>query len=71
MAKFTVYKDAKGEYRWRLLAKNSKIVADSGEGYKTKASCLRGIEILKTEGPAAEVHDETSAAAANGATAKK
>jgi uncharacterized protein YegP (UPF0339 family) len=68
MAKFTVFKDAKGEFRWRLRASNSKIVATSGEGYKTKASCLRGIEILKTEGATAAVHDET---AADGAAAKK
>ncbi|WP_165229345.1 YegP family protein [Aquisphaera insulae] len=59
MAKFTIFKDAKGEFRWRLLAKNGKIVADSGEGYKTKVSCKRGIEILKTEATAAEVEDET------------
>jgi len=28
------YKDKKGEWRWRVVAKNGKIVADSGEGYK-------------------------------------
>jgi len=31
------YTDKKGEYRWRLKAGNGKIIANSGEGYKTKA----------------------------------
>lgn len=28
-----IYKDAKGELRWRLVARNGKILADSGEGF--------------------------------------
>lgn len=28
-----VYEDHAGEYRWRLRAKNGRILADSGEGY--------------------------------------
>lgn len=36
------YKDAKGEWRWRLLCRrNAKIVADSGEGYSRRASARR------------------------------
>lgn len=35
-AKFVVYKDRKSEWRWRLKAKNGRIVADSGEGYTTR-----------------------------------
>jgi len=33
-AKFEVYKDGKGEYRFRLKASNGEIIA-VGEGYKT------------------------------------
>lgn len=33
----TFYKDRKGEYRWRLSHKNGRILADSGEGYKTRS----------------------------------
>lgn len=36
--KFEIYKDASGEWRWRLVAKNNRIVADSGEGYKRKSA---------------------------------
>lgn len=28
-----VYRDLKGEWRWRLVATNGRIVADSAEGY--------------------------------------
>lgn len=31
-----IYKDRKGEWRWRLKSSNGKIVAESGEGYKRK-----------------------------------
>ncbi|MCM1164450.1 MAG: YegP family protein [Lachnospiraceae bacterium] len=44
--KFEVYKDKAGEFRFRLKAKNGKIIA-VGEGYKTKASCLNGIESIR------------------------
>lgn len=37
---FEVYKAADG-WRWRLRAKNSKIVADSGEAYSSKSNCVR------------------------------
>lgn len=59
MAKFSIYKDAKGEFRWRLSADNSKIIADSGEGYKSKSDCKNGIEIVKTESSNAPVNDLT------------
>lgn len=32
--KFEVYKDSAGEFRWRRIAANGKIVADSSEGYE-------------------------------------
>lgn len=58
MSKFEVYKDKAGEFRWRFRAVNGKILADSGEGYKAKADCKHGIELLKKDGPAAEVVEE-------------
>lgn len=44
--KFEVFTDKKGEYRFRLKAKNGQIIATS-EGYKQRASCLNGIESVK------------------------
>jgi len=34
--KFEVYKDKRGEYRWRRKAANGNIVGASSEGYKSK-----------------------------------
>jgi uncharacterized protein YegP (UPF0339 family) len=44
---FKVYKDAGGEWRWRLVAGNDRIIADSGEGYRDKSDCLHAIELVK------------------------
>jgi hypothetical protein len=32
-----VYRDEKGEWRWRGLAGNGRIVADSAEGYRNRS----------------------------------
>jgi len=63
MATFKIYKDSKGEYRWRLRANNYKIVADSAEGYTNKKDCEDGIAIVKSQAPSATVEDETAVAA--------
>lgn len=44
--KFEVYRDTAGEWRWRLRAANSEVVA-AGEGYKTKAGALRGVQAMQ------------------------
>jgi uncharacterized protein YegP (UPF0339 family) len=59
MAKFEVYKDAKGEFRWRMKAGNGEIIADSNEGYKSKDSCMHGLELVKRDAAAAPVDDKT------------
>lgn len=46
MGHFKVYKDRAGGWRWRLLARNGKIIADSGEAYTSKAGCKRAIARL-------------------------
>ncbi len=42
--KFYIYKDRAGEWRWRLKARNGRIVADSGEGYKTRAGARAAVD---------------------------
>jgi uncharacterized protein YegP (UPF0339 family) len=44
---FQVFKDAKGEWRWRLVAANGRRIAGSGEGYKSKSACIAAIELVK------------------------
>jgi uncharacterized protein YegP (UPF0339 family) len=57
MTKFQIFKDARGEFRWRLRAGNNEIIATSGEGYKAKADCQHGIELVKRDAPAAPVDE--------------
>ena len=44
--KFELYEDKAGEFRFRLKACNGEIIATS-EGYKSKSSCLNGIESVR------------------------
>lgn len=54
--KFEVYADKKGEFRFRLKAKNGEIILSS-EGYKTKTSCLNGVESVRRNAPGADVEE--------------
>ena len=58
-ATFELYEDAAGEYRWRLRHQNGNIIADSGEGYTTKANALNGIESVKENAPGAPIEEQT------------
>lgn len=44
--KFEIYKDKRGEFRFRLKASNGQVILAS-EGYKAKASCRNGIESVR------------------------
>ena len=52
---FEVYKDRGGEWRWKLRASNSRVIADSSEGYKNKQDCVHGIDLVKQEAVGAEI----------------
>ena len=59
-ASFEVFKDKKGEYRWRLRHQNGNVIADSGEGYSTKSSCMDGINSVKKIAESVPVEDQTT-----------
>ena len=46
IARFEIYQSKNGEWRWRLRAPNSKIIA-SGEGYSSKRNAINGIEAVR------------------------
>ena len=46
-AYFEAYKDARGEWRWRMRARNGRIVADGAEGYASKRNVLRAITTMQ------------------------
>ncbi len=58
-AKLEIYRDARREWRWRLKASNGRIMADSGEGYRRRASVYEAIgrvkSILTSDLPVVEV----------------
>ena len=58
--KFEIYTDKKGEFRFRLKARNGEIIATS-EGYVAKAGCVNGIESVRKNAPDAEVVREDKA----------
>ena len=42
--KIVYYRDRKGHWRWRAVARNGRIVAESGEGYKRMRDAVKGVE---------------------------
>lgn len=57
--KFELYKDKKGEFRFRLKAGNGETVA-TGESSPTKAGAKAGIEAVKRAAASAAIEDETT-----------
>ena len=57
MAKFELYQDAKGEYRWRLKSGNGQVIANGGEGYTSKAAALNGIQAVQRDAAGAAVDE--------------
>lgn len=41
--KIMIYRDYSEEYRWRLVGRNGRIIADSSEGYVTKHNCRQAV----------------------------
>ena len=42
--KLIIYQDKRKEWRWRIRARNGRIMADSGEGYKRKLACEKALQ---------------------------
>jgi uncharacterized protein len=57
-AKFELFVDKGGEYRFNLKASNGQTIASS-EGYSSKASAINGIESVKANAADAVVEDQT------------
>jgi uncharacterized protein YegP (UPF0339 family) len=55
-AKFEVYQDKSGKYRFRLKAGNGEVIA-TGEAYESKNGCMKGIESVKKNAADAEVKE--------------
>lgn len=55
-AKFEVYPDKSGQFRFRLKAGNGEIVA-TGESYPTRAGAHQGCQAVKRAAEAADIED--------------
>lgn len=53
--KFILYRDRKREWRWRLKARNGRVIADSAEGYKRKRDAEYGVLLIQAYAAIAEV----------------
>lgn len=58
--RFELFRDAAGEWRWRLVASNEEIIATSGEGYSSKQGAQRCIRSVKRGAPEADVEETTN-----------
>jgi len=56
--KFEIYKDKKGEYRFRFRAPNGQLMF-SGQGYKQKTSATNAVESIRKNAKDAEVDDQS------------
>ncbi|GAH52317.1 unnamed protein product [marine sediment metagenome] len=52
--KFEIFKDKKDEFRFRMVAPNGQIIANS-EGYTRKESCLDTIDSIQRNAADAEI----------------
>lgn len=52
--RFEAYRGRKGlllrtQWRWRLIARNGRVIATSGEGYNNRSDCLNAIDLIRRE----------------------
>ena len=57
-ARFEIYKDTAGKFRFRLKAANGEVIA-SGEAYESMAGAMKGIESVKRSATEATIDDQT------------
>lgn len=58
LKQFEIYLGQDGDYRWRLVHRNGKVLADSGEGYKRKVQAKKAAQAiadLPSETPIVEI----------------
>jgi uncharacterized protein YegP (UPF0339 family) len=58
--KIEVYKDDKGEWRWRAIAPNGRVVAVAGEGFKHRTWAITSAETYAPKGEITNLEDRES-----------
>jgi uncharacterized protein len=49
---YWMFKDTSGQWRWRLVAANNRIIAVSGESYWNKQDCRSAISLVQSSAAA-------------------
>jgi len=57
VAKFEVYADSAGKYRWRLKANNGEKIASSGESFASRENARRAAKTVKETAGGATIED--------------
>lgn len=47
--KFIYFQGKNNQWYWKLVARNGRSIAISGEGYKRRRGCLKAIDSIKKE----------------------
>ncbi|MCD9031198.1 DUF1508 domain-containing protein [Luteimonas sp. Y-2-2-4F] len=55
MLRFEIHRDHADRWRWRLIAANGRLVADSGEGYASEHNALRAAVRTQALAPQAAI----------------
>lgn len=64
-ARFIIFKDINRQFRWHVLTRNGRIIAESGEAYNRKAQIFKTLRLtsdsneVKLFGVTATIVDET------------
>jgi uncharacterized protein YegP (UPF0339 family) len=54
-ARFELFEDRAGQFRWRLRHRNGNVIADSGEGYTRKHNAQKGMQSVRRNALGAEL----------------
>ncbi|WP_280586486.1 HVO_2922 family protein [Halorubrum sp. Boch-26] len=54
---FEMFRDAAGEWRWRLIHENGNVLADSGEGYSSRSRARQGLDSVRSNAAEAALDD--------------
>ena len=55
LARFQVYRDRGGKWRWRLVHRNGNIIATGGQGYASRQNALKGLRSVTANAVEAEI----------------
>ena len=50
--RYVVFRNLVGQWQWRLVSPNRRIIAESAERYWKKVDCEAGINLVKSSGQA-------------------